>query len=236
VLLIDGVRGLAIAGVVLFHIVWDFEFTGLISGFAFHPIWLAFGHVLAGTFMFLVGVSLVLAHGREVRWRSFLKRVGIVALGAVIISIATWFAFPQNFIYFGILHAIAMASLVAIMFLRLPTLVTIAVALFFFLARDVVSSDAFNSRWLAWIGLFTSAPPSNDFVPVFPWFGLTLLGVAAARLVFGADGTMRSIPDLGNGLMVRAFVWMGRNSLVIYLVHQPVLLAIIVPVASLIRS
>ena len=75
VLLIDTVRGIAIFGVVLFHIVWVLEFSGLIDGFAFHPVWLAFGRLLAGTFMFLVGVSLVLAHRKGLKFSRFVRRV-----------------------------------------------------------------------------------------------------------------------------------------------------------------
>jgi len=235
VFLVDAVRGLAIAGVVLFHIVWDVEFTGLVSGIASHPVWLAFGRLLAGTFMFLVGVSLVLAHGRGLRAKVFARRLGVIALAAVIISIVTWFVFPQSFIFFGILHAITVASLIGILVLGLPTSLALVVAIGFLILPFFVTSDFFNPRALAWIGLFANPPPSNDFVPVFPWTGLTLLGIVAARVVFGNTGANRPFRDLGDGPFMKALVWMGRNSLVIYLVHQPLLLAIIVPVATLVR-
>lgn len=233
--LVDVSRGLAIAGVVLFHVVWDLEFTGLISGIAYHPAWLAFGRLLAGTFMFLVGVALVLAHGQGLNAKVFAKRLAVIALAAVIISIVTWFVFPQSFIFFGILHAITIASLIGIAFLWLPKGLTFIAGIGFLVLPYFAASDFFNQRALAWIGLFTEPPPSNDFVPVFPWAGITLLGIVAAKMVFGDKGTDRKRLDLGEGPLTEALVWMGRNSLAIYLVHQPVLLGIIFSTASLLR-
>ena len=102
-LLIDAVRGVAIIGVVVFHIVWDLEFVGFIIGVASHPIWLAFGRTLAGTFMFLVGVSLILAHSHSFKASSFARRLLVLLLAASTITAATWYAFPDTFIYFSVI-------------------------------------------------------------------------------------------------------------------------------------
>lgn len=231
--LVDAIRGGAIAGVVLFHLVWDLEYAGFVSGIAFHPIWLAFGRLLAGTFMALVGVSMVLAYNKELRIRHFLRRTGVIATAALIITAVTWFVFPHTFVFFGILHAIAVASLISILLLPLPVWAIAVSGIGFLIMPDLYSSDVFNSRMLAWIGLFTIPPPSNDFVPVFPWVGLTILGMATAKLVMAGDH-VRSKLSYGEGFqIVNALVWMGRHSLAIYLIHQPLLLAIIIPFARL---
>lgn len=228
---IDISRGLAIAGVVLFHIVWDLEFTGLISGVARHPIWLAFGRTLASTFMFLVGVSLVLAHSRTIYIRAFARRLLTIIAYAAVISVVTWFVFPESFIYFGILHAIAAATLLGALFLRAHVLVCLAAAMLIIVLSFIVYDPAFNTRWLAWTGFSQHPPPSNDFVPIFPWVGITLLGMVAAKLFpfrkVGISATMTR----PRSRFARVLVWMGNRSLPIYLLHQPILLSVIVPLS-----
>lgn len=232
-LLVDFVRGLAIIGVVLFHFVWDLEFARFISGIANHPIWLAFGRILAGTFMILVGVSLALAHRQEINANAFAKRLLVLLLAASMITIATWYAFPSTFIYFGILHAIAIASVVGLIFLRMPTPITFMFGISMFVLPFLFSSPAFDNRWFAWIGFSQMPPPSNDFVPVFPWVGLSLIGLAITKVLH--QNTKYVI--LFNGFDGRPFIksvsWCGRHSLIIYLVHQPALLAVILPIAKL---
>ena len=230
---VDIVRGLAIAGVVLFHLVWDFEFTGIISGVAQHPAWLMFGRSLAGTFMILVGVSLVLAHRTQIRWSPFMRRLSIIALAAAAVTIMTYLVFPASFVYFGILHAIAAATLIGALFIRAPASLCLAAGTAIFALPFFYESTAFDTRLTAWIGFFTQPPPSNDFVPIFPWVGLTLFGMAATKwlLTFDLERYLsRSAPQ---GQTARFLAWCGRTSLVIYLVHQPVLLAVIVPVSRL---
>ena len=231
VVAIDLARGLAIAGVVLFHIAWDLEFTGIISGVARHPVWIAFGRSLAGTFMFLVGVSLVLAHCDTVHVRAFTRRLFTITAYAMVITLVTWFAFPESFIYFGILHAIVAATLFGAIFLRANPLVCLGAATIVLMLPFVADAPAFNTRWLAWIGFAERPPPSNDFVPIFPWVGVTLLGMAGAKLFASRRNRSSVGVQPSQGWLTRILVWMGNRSLLIYLIHQPILLAVIIPLS-----
>ena len=231
IILVDAIRGLAIGGVILFHIVWDLSMWVSYQGSHITPRGWRSAVCWPALSMFLVGVSIALAHGRSFRSGLFAKRLGVIASAAVLISVATWYIFPQTFIFFGILHAIVAASAIGILFLRLPVTALGVLGIGFLLLPYLFSSDAFNPRYLAWIGLFTSPPPSNDFVPIFPWVGLTLLGTAIAKLGLKSDEVARTLANPKRGPVTNALVWMGRNSLAIYLIHQPLLLAIIIPIA-----
>ncbi|MBO9463244.1 MULTISPECIES: heparan-alpha-glucosaminide N-acetyltransferase [Stappiaceae] len=233
ILLVDAVRGIAIAGVVLFHVVWDLELSGLVRGLAFNSVWLLFGRLLAGTFMFLVGVSLVLAHNEELKLKKFAKRVLVIVTAAFTISIVTSFAFPETYIYFGILHAIAVSSLLGVLFLRLPPLGALSTGLVFLIVPQFVALDLLNTRWFAWTGLSAFPPPSNDFVPILPWAGLTMIGIFLTKVSLSKNFNSRSAADLPDTQLTRSLVWMGRNSLLIYLVHQPLLFGIIFPISYL---
>src|SRR3546814_6353901 len=102
-----------------YHFTWDLEFFGYLEpGTATHGWWRFYARAIASSFLFLAGVSLVLAHYPSVRWQAFLKRFAIVAGAAAAISIATFIAIPGEWIHFGILHGIAAGSLVGIAFLR----------------------------------------------------------------------------------------------------------------------
>lgn len=228
---IDIIRGIAIGGVVLFHVVWDLEFAGFIDGVARHPAWLMFGRSLAGTFMVLVGVSLVLAHRGHVRRVSFSRRLGTIILAAAAITVVTRLAFPTSFVYFGILHAIAVATLVGALFLGATASACLTFGMLVVALPVVLESPTFNTRWLAWIGFAAQPPPSNDFVPAFPWLGLTLVGMAGTKWLSAWLVKARPPEDARAGRFAAWFVWMGKNSLLIYLMHQPILLAIILPLS-----
>lgn len=233
VLAIDIIRGIAIGGVVLFHVVWDLEFAGFIDGVARHPAWLMFGRSLAGTFMVLVGMSLVLSHRGHIRWGSFSRRLGTIILAAAAITVVTRIAFPTSFVYFGILHAIAVATLVGALFLGTTASACLAFGSLVLALPLVLESPTFDTRWLAWIGFAAQPPPSNDFVPVFPWVGLTLLGMAAMKWFSACPSKARLVQEAHPSNLAGGFAWMGKKSLLIYLIHQPILLAIILPLSWL---
>jgi len=175
------------------------------------------------TFLFLVGVSLVLAHGRGIRWKGFWKRLAMVAAAALAITAATRLATPDSFIFFGILHQIALASLLGLAFLRLPALITLAAAVLVVAAPHYLRSGFFDHPALWWWGFPSADPAIQDYVPLFPWFGAVLAGIGATGLARSSAcwrGWRRCPSRAGQPLALA-----GRHSLAVYLVHQPVLIA-----------
>ena len=222
---IDLARGLALVAMAVYHFTWDLEFFGYAeAGLTAHGGWKLFARSIASSFLFLAGVSLYLAHGETFRRKPFLKRLAQVAGAAAAISAVTWFAVPNGFIFFGILHQIALASLLGLAALKLPWPVTLALAAFFVAGPHVLRSAFFDHPAWWWVGLSSVNPRSNDYVPLFPWFGAVLAGVAVARLARGA-GLLDRLARLSPGDWSRPLQRAGRHSLAVYLVHQPVLIA-----------
>jgi uncharacterized membrane protein len=221
--LVDVARGLAVLAMVTYHSAWDLsELRLMAADIREIPAWAWFSHAIAGSFLVLVGAGLVLAQGRSFRPRAFLKRLGRIVAAALLVTIGTYLVFPDAYVFFGILHCIALASVLALPFLRAPLLLVIPAAAASLLAPLFVTGSVFNQPILAFLGLGTRIPVTNDYVPVFPWFGLVLTGVAAMRL---AQPLLAHLPERTGGYPapLRALAFVGRHSLIIYLLHQPLI-------------
>jgi uncharacterized membrane protein len=227
--LVDVLRGGALAAMALYHFAWDLSFFALADlGVTENPLWIAFARSIAGSFLALVGVSLYLAHGESVRWPGFLRRVAVIAFWALVISAASWFADPEGMILFGILHCIAVSSVLGLLFLRAPLPIVIAAAIACLVAPSFLASSAFNGLGFVWLGLASEVLPSNDYNPLLPWFGMVLLGIAAARVIPRDKWPAWQPHDI----VTRSLALIGRHSLLFYLLHQPVLLGILWAVAK----
>ncbi len=220
--IVDLARGVALLAMFVFHFAYDLSHFGLIeTEIPADPGWRLFARLIAGSFLTLVGVSLVLATRNGLNGQAFLKRFALVAGAAVLVSVATFFAMPENFIFFGILHHVALASLLGLAFLRLPVWLVAVTAALVFALPWFAAPDALDRVWLAWLGFAQHVPPAADFVPLFPWFGCVLAGIVLARLALPRlDGSAlaRWRPRLAP---LRLIAWGGRHSLAVYLVHQP---------------
>ncbi len=233
ILLIDTLRGVALIAMATYHFTWDLGFFGYIPlETATQGFFRLYARAIASSFLFLAGASLVMAHGRGIRWPSFWKRLAIVAGAALAISIATLFAFPQEWIFFGILHNIALSSLIGLAFLRVPLGIAFAAPLLIVagmitnatILPGILQSSLFDARWLAWIGFAELPPRSNDYVPLFPWLAALLTGIAVTRLAI-ARGWMTRLAKIQRNDTILAKA--GRNSLTVYLVHQPILIGLV---------
>jgi len=220
VVAVDALRGLAIVAMVAYHFSFDLALFRLARfDFEHDPFWLAARATIVATFMALVGVSLVLADRQGVapakRWR----RIGAIAACALVVSAASYAMFPRTWITFGILHAIAVSSIAAWPLVRFPR-AALALGIAIVVAGLVVAHPAFDAPWLSWIGFTTRPPATEDYVPLFPWLGVALAGItlgdALARRAFKPLDLVARAPAV--------LRWLGRHSLAIYMVHQPILI------------
>lgn len=230
--LLDTARGVALLAMATYHFTWDMEFMGYLAPGTAETGWLKlYARAIASTFLFIVGISLVLANKPEIRWQSFWKRFAMIAAAALAISVATRFVFPDGWIFFGILHSIAVLSLLGLVALRMPLPMTIIVTAVVtaawvvdtWIAPNLLRAPVFNPRYLAWIGLAEMPARSNDFVPIFPWAVPFLFGMTAALLAMRTT-LLDRLAAFGTGSTLLAKA--GRHSLAFYLIHQPVLIAI----------
>ncbi|SCB56582.1 Uncharacterized membrane protein [Rhizobium aethiopicum] len=230
--LLDTARGIALVAMASYHFTWDMEFMGYLAPGTAETGWLKiYARAIATTFLFIVGISLVLSSKPEIRWPSFWKRFGMIAVAAAVISVATRIAMPDTWIYFGILHSIAVLTLIGVVFIRLPLaftlLVTVALLAAWILDNlgtpGLLRSSVFDPRYLAWIGLAEMPQRSNDYVPLFPWALPFFVGLSIALIAIRTRLPHR-LAAIGTGSRLPARL--GRHSLAFYLIHQPVLIAI----------
>lgn len=231
--IVDIARGVAIIAMIAYHLCWDLSYFRFIAAnVGYDPQWVVAARTILTAFLFLVGVGLVLGHGRGIRWAAFWRRWIWLVAGALVITLATWLAFPDSFVYFGVLHAIALFSVLALPFLRAPLWLPIIVAAAVIGVHFVYSDALFNNKAWSWIGFWQIPPPTNDLVPLFPWFGVVLLGIVATRIVLASRLADRLAAIRPAGRLPRLLATLGRWSLLTYVLHQPLLLAVLFPLAA----
>jgi uncharacterized membrane protein len=230
---IDAARGLALVAMFVFHIIWDLAYFGLVAEtLPQESAFRWFGHSIAAAFVGLSGFGLALSARHGLDMAHALRRIGLVAAAAALVSAATYAIFPEAFIFFGILHLIALASLCALPLLGAPSWLVGTLAAMALAAPLLISAPTFDAPIWWWLGLGTSEPRSNDWRPFLPWFGIMLTGLLAGRalLAQGLPGALLQWQPQNSS--ARALVFGGRHSLLVYLIHQPIFIALIFVISS----
>jgi len=226
---IDFLRGLAIIMMIIFHFFYDLNYFGierinLRSGF-----WWYFGRIIATTFILLVGISLTLSYSkvkkRKTSWKLFRKyflRGLKIFFWGLIITFITWLSLKKGFIVFGILHFIGVSIILAYPFLKFRSW-NLLLGIIFILIGIYIENIFLSSYWLVWLGFKPYQFYTVDYFPIFPWFGLILFGLFLGNLLYPNGKRRLKIIDLSNFSIIKLFCFLGRNSLLIYLIHQPIL-------------
>jgi uncharacterized membrane protein len=214
---------------VVYHLTYDLETFGGYGIESTSGFWAWFADATASAFLFLVGISLAISYSRAgpARFGKYLRRgIRILAYGMALTLI--FLALGLGVVAFGILHLIGVSIILAYPLLKYRIanlfLGLCFIAAGWYMRAQGVSSE---SAWLLPLGVVPENLFMPDYRPLLPWFGVVLLGLFAGNALYGGGkrpaGVPRRVPPVA-----RPLVPLGRNSLFIYLVHQPLLVALLV--------
>ncbi|MGH6624244.1 MAG: heparan-alpha-glucosaminide N-acetyltransferase [Burkholderiaceae bacterium] len=225
--LIDALRGFAVAQMLVYHFIYDLDYFGWLHlQMLSDPRWIAWRSAIVTQFLLLVGVGLVLRTSFKPALADFWKRWAEVAAAALLVSIGSYFVFGPRFIWFGILHFIAAALLIARPLVRFGAW-NIALGAVAGIIGLACANDAFNDAPLSVIGLVTAKPRTEDYVPLLPWIGVVLIGAGLASMWKQRNWAITSSLQRLNSAPSRPLVFLGTWALTIYLVHQPLFMALL---------
>lgn len=234
---IDALRGLAIVWMTAFHFCFDLAyFRWIHTNFYTEPFWTTQRTAIVSLFLFCAGLGQAVAVAQGQGWPRFWRRWAQVAGCAVLVSLGSYWMFPRSFIFFGVLHGIA----VMLVIVRLTAGwgawlwpaggLVIAMKSIAEDAHSMGAAPAFlNEKAWSWLGLVARPPVTEDFVPLVPWLGVMWWGVAAGQwlLRHRASQLAQPLPKASAPL-----TWLGRWSLTWYMVHQPVMIGLMMAAAA----
>ncbi len=238
---LDALRGFALIWMACFHFCFDLSNYRLLdANFYTDALWTNQRTCILSLFLLCAGAGQAVATSQGQSWARFWRRWAQIVGCAALVSLGSWFMFPNSFIYFGVLHGMAVMLIVARLMAPLGNwlwpLGALAVGL-----PQFVSHPFFDGRLTNWVGLVTHKPITEDYVPLLPWIGVMWWGLAGTQwllrhrahwLAWAKDahaGEPAVSGDNAGPARVRQGVrkglaTLGRWSLTFYMVHQPVLI------------
>ena len=217
--LIDALRGVSILLMVIYHFHVDMNILGIIGReFLYHPVFNFLQSLFAGLFIFLSGISARFS-------RNNLKR-GILMLAAgMAVTLVTYLFNNTFYVRFGILHFLGSAAILYAAARPLIERIPVPVQPFLFIPAYYLSAQLTGKTveisYLWMFGFVDRSFTSSDFFPLLPHFFLYLAGTCAGWYVVN-----HKMPSFVYRFRCRTLAFVGRNTMWIYLAHQPVCMAL----------
>jgi uncharacterized membrane protein len=233
---IDCLRGFAVILMLAYHFLYDLDFFGLANIELRSGTFYYMGRGAAFLFILISGTALSISHSRDLEsglsrepaenFSKYLKRgLRLFSMGLVITGV-TWIFFPGQYILFGILHFFGVSAVLAYPFLKKGK-ENLLFSLFFVLAGLYLNDRTFGFSALIWLGLRPEGFVTLDYFPLFPWFGVLLTGIFLGNSLYKDGNRQFKIPEADKFQLQKPFSWIGKHSLSIYFIHQPVFLGLL---------
>jgi uncharacterized membrane protein len=224
---VDAARGVAIVMMVVYHLVYDLDNFGGYGIESTSGFWAHFADATASAFLFLVGISLTISYARAGArsglFGKYVRRgIRIFAYGMALTVV--FLVLGLGVVAFGILHLIGVSIILAYPLLKYRfanlSLGLSVIAVGWYVRAQDVSSE---SPWLLPLGVVPEDVFMPDYRPLLPWFGVVLLGLFVGNVLYGGGKRMAEKSPMA----AKPLLPLGRNSLFIYLIHQPILVALL---------
>jgi uncharacterized membrane protein len=222
--IVDALRGFAVAQMIVYHFIYDLNYFGWVTlRMLTDQPWTGWRAAIVSQFVLLVGVSLTLRSAFRPDSRDFWRRWAQIAGAALLVSAGSALVFGPRVIWFGILHFVAAALIIVRPLVRLGTW-NLALGVGIIAVGLLYSNPVFNQPPLAIVGFVSALPRTEDYVPLFPWLGVVLVGAGLGSLWQTQDWEVPAALQGLNASPPRLLVFLGTWALTIYLVHQPLLM------------
>lgn len=225
--IIDALRGFAVAQMIVYHFIYDLDYFRWVDlAMTRDQPWVGWRTAIVTQFLLLVGVSLVLRAQRNPGGREFWLRWAQVAGAALLVSAGSWLLFGPRYIWFGILHFIAAALILGRAALPLG-IWNIALGIAVIVVGRSFADPFFSPTPLNILGFAPSKPRTEDYVPIFPWLGVVLIGIGLATLWQRRSFALWPALQRLNTAPPRVLLLLGTWALTVYLAHQPILMSLL---------
>lgn len=238
---IDCLRGLAVILMLAYHFLYDLDFFGLADLELRSGTFFYMGRGAAFLFILISGTTLSISRSRDSRSRDLESRISgkpvenfpkylrrglrLFSMGLIITGI-TWIFFPGQYILFGILHFFGVSAVLAYPFLKYEK-ENLLLGLFFGIIGFYLKNRTFGFSSLLWLGLTPKGFVTLDYFPLFPWFGVLLTGIFLGNSLYKDGNRQFKIPETDKFLFQKPFSGIGKHSLSIYFIHQPLFLGLL---------
>lgn len=226
---IDAARGTAIVLMIIYHFFFDLDYFGFAPVPMQSLFFVIFQRIIGTSFVLIAGISLALSEKNNTEgYVHHAKRALVLAAVAALITLATWTYPHEGFIKFGIIHMLALSTFIAPFFFRFGRL-NILLGAAIILLGFYTSTLTTDSHYLFWLGMIYPGYEALDHYPMLPWFGVVLIGIWVGQRVFMDWKTKEGV----RSVYASVLSFLGRNSLAIYLLHQPVLIGMLMAFRAL---
>ncbi len=228
---LDFLRGTAIVLMIIFHFLWDLNYFKIIEIELYSGLSGLIQLTSAFLFLFIVGVVLTINYWSSKNYvKKFLTRGTTIFGTGLIITIVTIVFFPNKFIYFGILHLIGLSIIISILFVNKKKL-NLILGMILLLIPKIINLQTIQTQ-IFFLGTGT-IKPTLDYYPLIPWFGIILIGISFGNTFYSKLNPLIKIKKPKNKL-ISLIELIGKHSLLIYLIHQPIIFGTIYIITKLI--